>query len=165
MGAGNVIRGSITVSNGFAVRLDALDAAVTAYYEYADGSLPLGVPRTATLCLYGKPKADCLKVTVTQRLEVAAALPEGYFEPYRHIAAGYVGITRSVAGRQVVVKDNAYAVSLARLKQVDRRTAGKRRAILWSLILISASFAGVIAYRRLKSAKRARPARDYTQAG
>jgi len=154
VGGANAIHGVITVTNGVPVRLDSDDAGLTVYYDYSDGSLPLGVPNRATLCLRGKAKPDCLMVTEILRLDVDPGLPEEYFEPYWHIAPKYLGVNRSVAGRQIAVKDNTYAVSLARVKQLDRRNPGTRLVIICAFILVSASFAGLVAYRSLRGAKR-----------
>ncbi len=152
----HTIHGFITVSNAVAVRLDSPDAALTVYYDYSPGTLPTGVPSQATVCLYGKPKSDPRTVTAIHRLETATDLPEQYFEPYRHIVPQYVGITRSEGARRVVVKDNAYAISLARSREADRRAGGRRPMILWSLVLVSLFFAAAIVYRRVKTVSAAR---------
>lgn len=153
-GLGNVIRGEIIVSNRFPVRLDSPEAGVTVYYDYADERLPAGVPSAATVCLYGRMKSDCLMVTAIQRFETGGVLPEGYFEPYRHIAAQYLGVNRSISGRQTTVKDNTYAVSHARLKGTDPKTTRARLVILWILIVLSVAFIAFALYQTVKRARR-----------
>ena len=88
------IPGELYVSNGYPHHINS--EGLTIYYDYdpVASGLPVGVPRTITLCQRGQPKSQSLGSATILTYDVDKNLENSYFEPYRHIADDYLSIYR-----------------------------------------------------------------------
>jgi len=115
------IAGELYVTNGYPHHIDS--EGLTIYYDYAPlaSGLPVGVPRTITLCERGQPKSQRLGTATILRYDVDKNLENSYFEPYRHIADDHLSIYGIAPdGSRKVLKQGRYRISLAQLHAAKR---------------------------------------------